>query len=112
IPCSKLKPKWLVSKDDSDKEVLAKVVKYLGPVLKEYADQHPIKKAARLVTAARVFKHPKNTEPLESLERMSNRDLLALEATLKETTPYATKLTARRSLAVYIEELERFASHI
>lgn len=105
-----LKPRWYVKDTDSDKAILAKVQKYLGSKLTDYAKTNPIRKAQRFSIAERVYKHKDNILPLTDLYKMGTSKLLALESDLNNTLLYSIKLTARRSLVVYIEELERFAS--
>lgn len=108
---STLKKKWLVDSKESDKAILAKVQKYLGDKLTEYAKNHPIKKAQRFVLAERISKLPNNNIPLSDLQRMGTQALMQIEADLLEKEMYHLQLTARRSLVVYLEELERFASY-
>jgi hypothetical protein len=107
----KLLPKWRVGKDDSDKQVFAKIQKYLGTKLTDYAKANKITKANRFVIAERISKLENNTLPLSDLRKMGTQALMNLEADLTEKDVYSIKLTARRSLAVYLEELERFASY-
>lgn len=106
-----LLPKWRVGKDDTDKQVFAKVQKYLGKKLIDYAKANPIKKANRFVIADRIFKHENNTTALEDLRKMGTQALMQLESDLNDTIAFSVKLTAKRSVVVYIEELERFASY-
>lgn len=106
-----LQPRWVVGKEDTDKQIFAKVQKYLGSKLTDYAKANPIKKANRFVIAERISKLENNTLPLSDLRKMGTQALMTLEADLTEKDVYSIKLTARRSLAVYLEELERFASY-
>ncbi len=106
-----LQPRWVIGKDDSDKQVFAKVQKYLGNKLIDYAKANPIRKANRFVIAERIFKHESNRTALVDLRKMSTSALMQLEADLNDTLAYSIKLTAKRSVVVYIEELERFASY-
>ncbi len=106
-----LKKKWLVSKDDSNKKILAKVQKYLGQKLIEYAKKNQIKKAARFTLAERIIKLPENKLPLAELQRKGAQALRELEAELLGKNLYTLSLTAKRSLVVYVQELERFASY-
>lgn len=107
----KLQSRWCVEDHHSDKQILAKVKKYLGQKLYEYAAKHPIKKAARFVVAERIHKLPNNSTPLAELQRMGTQALMKLEADLLDKEAFAIKLTAKRSLVVYCEELERLASY-
>lgn len=107
----KLKQKWLINAEESDKAILVKVQKYLGSKLTEYAKKHPIKKAQRFVLAERISKLPENKTPLADLQRMGTQALMKLEADLLNKSVYSIKLIAKRSLVVYLEELERFASY-
>lgn len=111
IPRSALKRKWLTNNEDSDKAILAKVQKYLGTKLTDYAKKHPIKKAQRFVLAERISKLPENKTPLADLQRMGTQALMQLEADLLNKSVFSIKLIAKRSLVVYLEELERFASY-
>lgn len=111
IRIANLLPKWRVDKEDTDKQVLAKIQKYLGNKLIDYAKANPIKKANRFVLAERISKLENNTLPLPDLRKMGTQALMKLEAELTEKDVYNIKLTARRSLCVYLEELERFASY-
>lgn len=106
-----LLPKWRIGKDDTDKQVFAKVQKYLGCKLTDYAKANTIKKANRFVIAARISKHSDNTISLCDLQKMGTQSLMKLEAELNDKDVFSIKLTARRSLVVYLEELERFASY-
>ncbi|MFP6850780.1 MAG: hypothetical protein VCA57_19025 [Pseudomonas sp.] len=106
-----LQPRWAVGKDESDKKVFAKIQKYLGSKLIDYAKAHPIKKANRFVIAERISKLENNTTALVDLRKMGTQALMQLEADLNDTIAYSIKLTAKRSVVVYIEELERFASY-
>lgn len=108
---SVLLSKWRINKDDGEKVIFSKVQKYLGSKLTDYAKSNPIKKANRFVIAERISKLENNTTPLADLQKMGTAALMALEADLKDTTAYSIKLTSRRSLVVYHEELERFASY-
>lgn len=107
----KLLPKWRVGKDDSDKQVFAKIQKYLGSKLTDYAKANKITKANRFVIAERISKLENCTLPLSDLRKMGTQALMNLEADLTEKAAYSIKLTAKRSLVVYLEELERFASY-
>ncbi|KJH80924.1 hypothetical protein UF78_13875 [Stutzerimonas stutzeri] len=110
IKRSSLKTKWLVDKDASDKAVLTKVQKYLGTKLVEYAKQNPIRKSQRFGLAKKIkTEFPKCEVPLPELERMGMTALRKLYASLQEQELYTLSLTARRTLVVYVEELERFA---
>jgi hypothetical protein len=111
IPRSSLKRKWLVNAEDSDKTILAKVQKFLGRKLIEYAKKHPIKKAQRFVLAEQIVKLKNNTTPLADLQRMGTQALMKLKADLTDSSVFSLELTAKRSLVVYLEELERFASY-
>ncbi|WP_278958291.1 hypothetical protein [Aquipseudomonas alcaligenes] len=111
ISRSSLKRKWLINNEESDKAILAKVQKYLGSKLTEYAKKHPIKKAQRFVLAERISKLPENKTPLADLQRMGTQALMKLEADLLNKSVFSIKLIAKRSLVVYLEELERFASY-
>lgn len=106
-----LKRKWLVDEDEADKAVLAKVQKYLGSKLVEYAKQHPIRKSQRFGLAKKIItEFPKCDIPLHELEKKGMTALRKLYASLQEQELYTLSLTARRTLVVYVEELERFAS--
>jgi hypothetical protein len=111
IPKSALQNKWRVTKGDGEKSVLAKIKKFLGSTLTDYAKKHPIKKAPRFVLAERISKLDNNGIPLADLQKKSTQELMKLEAELKEKSVFTRKLTAKRSLVVYLEELERFASY-
>lgn len=106
-----LQRKYKVSEDESDKSVFAKIQKYLGPKLTQYARDNKITKANRFVIAERISKHPDNTVDLYDLQKMGTQALMKLEAELTDKDVFSIKLTARRSLVVYLEELERFASY-
>jgi len=110
IKRSALKTKWLVDKDCSDKQVLRKVQSYLGAKLVEYAKHNPVRKSQRFGLAKKIItEFPKCGSPLSELERMSMTALRKLYAGLQEQEVYAISLKARRTLVVYVEELERFA---
>jgi hypothetical protein len=110
IKRSALQRRWLVDAETSDKAVLAKVQKYLGPKLVAYAKKHPIRKSQRFGLARKIsLEHPECNIPLAELERMSMTALRKLYADLENELPYNMKLTSRRTLVVYVEELERFA---
>ncbi|MGE9763926.1 hypothetical protein [Pseudomonas sp. PDM20] len=110
IAKSSLKTKWLINQEDSNKIILGKVKQYLGKKLYTFAKTNPIKKSHRFVLAERIVKLPNNTVALADLQRMGTQELVKLEAQLKEKEVFSLKLTAARSLVVYHEELERFAS--
>lgn len=104
-------PKWRVGKSDSEKEIFIKVQKYLGSKLHDYAKANPIKKANRFIIAERIIKLERNELELDVLQKMSTGELMKLEARLTLKESYSINLTATRSLVVYLEELERFASY-
>lgn len=111
IKRSALKAKWLVDKECSDKAVLSKVQSYLGPKLVEYAKANPVRKSQRFSLAKKIkTEFPKCETPLAELERMGMTALRKLYAALQEQELYSLNLKARRTLVVYVEELERFAA--
>ncbi|WP_445940755.1 hypothetical protein [Pseudomonas sp.] len=89
-----LQPRWIVGKEDTDKQVFAKVQKYLGTKLTDYAKVNPIKKANRFVIAERISKLENNTLKLSDLRKMGTQALMSLEADLTEKEAYSIKLTA------------------
>lgn len=111
IKRSSLKGKWLVDENASDKAVLMKVQKYLGTKLVEYAKQNPIRKSQRFGLAKKIItEFPKCDIPLHELGKKGMTALRKLYASLQEQELYTLSLTARRTLVVYVEELERFAA--
>lgn len=110
IKRSSLKNKWLVDEKAADKAVLTKVKSYLGQKLVEYAKAHPIRKSQRFGLAKKIkTEFPKCEVPLSELERMGMTALRKLYASLQEQELFTLSLTPRRTLVVYVEELERFA---
>ncbi len=110
IKRSSLKNKWLVDEKATDKAVLSKVKSFLGKKLVEYAKTHPIRKSQRFGLAKKIkTEFPKCEVPLAELERMGMTALRKLYASLQEQELYTLSLTPRRTLCVYVEELERFA---
>lgn len=110
IQRSTLKKKWLVKPDTPDKQILVKVVAYLGNKLTTYAKHNPINKSQRLVLASKIkTEYPNHPTSLEDLEKSSTTILRKLLAELQDKTPYTMNLKPRRTLVVLIEELERFA---
>ncbi|TXR41461.1 hypothetical protein FVE88_00015 [Ectopseudomonas mendocina] len=108
---SALSKRWLTSKEETHAKTLEKVKKYLGQKLIDYARKHPIKKAQRFVLAERISKLPENTLSLADLQKMGTQALRKLEAELLGKSLFTISLMAKRSLVVYLEELERFASY-
>lgn len=105
-----LQAKWLVSKEDSDKKVLDKVQRYLGPVLKEYAANNPIRTSQRFGLAKWIFNNDSEHRfTLAELERKSMMDLRKLRAQIEEREVYKVDLIAKRALLVYFDELTRFS---
>lgn len=105
-----LKSRWKVGGDDSDKAILAKIQKYLGLILIEYAKTQPIRKSQRFSLAKKIYQeHPTCGYSLSELEKMGLQALRKLKASLDEEQLYTLSLTPKRSLVVYIEELDRFS---
>lgn len=105
-----LQSKWLVDKKDSDKKVLGKVQRYLGPVLREYAVNNPIRTSQRFGLAKWVYRNdPQQRFSLSDLEKKSMTELRKLRAEIEEREVYKLDLTAKRSLLVYFDECCRFA---
>jgi hypothetical protein len=105
-----LKRKWLVSDKDTDRQVLDKVVLYLGAVLVEYAKTNPIRKSQRFSLARWIYQNiPTNTTPLKELERLGLTELRTMRAKFEEKALYMMDLVAKRSIVVALDESQRLS---
>lgn len=110
VPRASLKSKWLITKSLTDKTILQKVKAYLGSTLVEYANFNAIGKSQRFSIAKKIKEnHPSCELKLSELEKMGLQALRTLRAQLEDKELYTVSLTPKRSLVVYLEELERFA---
>lgn len=108
-----LKRKWLIADDLSDKEVLVKVVKYLGSVLVEYADNNKIDTSPRLSQARWINKNiPDCGFSLSQLEKMGKRELDKIRANFENKELYEMDLSPRRSILVALDESIRLAEQL
>ena len=108
-----LKQKWLVSKEDSDKDVLAKVEKYLGKVLVEYAKKNPIRISQRLSLAKWIHKNvPDCPHTLHELQRKGVQELRRIRATFEEKELYKMDVSTKRSFIVYLDECQRLSEQL
>jgi hypothetical protein len=113
IPKNKLKAKWKVSDKDSIGTILKKVVKYLGPVLIEYAKEYPINTSARFGLARWIIKNdPIDTLPLSTLEAMSTTELRVIRANVEQKQVNSITYAAKRSFVVMLEECQRLAEQL
>src|SRR5690606_32305038 len=113
LPRPQLKPRWLVTKEDTNKAVLAKVEKYLGKVLLDYAKAYPIRTDQRLSLARWINKNVPNCEhSLQQLERMKMADLRKIRADHGGKEVYQMDLTTKRSILVYLDECKRLSEQL
>lgn len=113
IQRSSLNPKWSVSEDSTNTAVLAKVSKFLGQVLVDFAKKNPIRMSTRLSLAKWVNANdPKHRHTLSELQLMSTTELRKLRALIEEKEVYEVKLTTKRSLLVYRDELQRLSEQL
>ena len=113
IPTSQLKKKWLVTEATSNSATLAKVTKYLGPVLTEYAKSNPICIAQRIGLARWIFKNdPNNVLALNKLEQLSMTTLRNLQGKVQGKDVYKFDYAAKRSIVVSLEEFQRLAEQL
>ena len=108
-----LKRKWLIADDLSDKEVLVKVVKYLGSVLVEYADNNKIDTSPRLSQARWINKNvPDCGFSLTQLEKKGKRELDKIRADFENKELYAMDLSSKRSIIVALDESIRLSEQL
>lgn len=108
-----LKQKWLVVDDTSDKDVLAKVVKYLGAVLVEYAENNKIDTSPRLSQARWINKNmPDCGFTLSQLEKKGKRELDKMRATFENKELYEMDLRSKRSIIVALDESIRLSEQL
>lgn len=113
IPRCQLKPRWLIGEDETNTQVLAKVEKYLGKVLIDYAKAYPIRTDQRLSLARWISKNVPNCEhSLQQLERMKMADLRKIKAEFEGKEVYQMDLTAKRSILVYLDECKRLSEQL
>ena len=113
IQTDKLKKKWLIADSNSDRVILDKIAKYLGPVLIDYAKEHPIRKSQRFSLARWVYQNDvSNALPLSKLEKLSMRELRAIKAKVKDEEVYQMDFTAKRSVLVALEECQRLSEQL
>lgn len=110
IPINLLKRKWFVDEKATDRNILDKVAKYLGPVLTEYAKENPVRKSQRFSLARWVYQNDKdNIMPLQQLERLSMQELRNIRAKIEDKEVYTMDFTAKRSVVVALEECQRLS---
>ena len=108
-----LKQKWLIADDTSDKDVLAKVAKYLGGVLVEYANNNKIDTSPRLSQARWINKNvPDCGFSLTQLEKKGKRELDKIRADFENKELYAMDLCSKRSIAVALDESIRLTQQL
>lgn len=108
-----LKQKWLIADDTSDKDVLAKVVKYLGAVLIEYAENNKIDTSPRLSQARWINKNmPDCGFTLTQLEKKGKRELDKMRATFENKELYEMDLSSKRSIIVALDESIRLSEQL
>ncbi len=108
-----LKQKWLIADDTSDKDVLAKVAKYLGGVLVEYANNNKIDTSPRLSQARWINKNvPDCGFSLTQLEKKGKRELDKIRADFENKELYAMDLCSKRSIAVALDESIRLSEQL
>lgn len=108
-----LKRKWLIADDTSDKDVLVKVVKYLGSVLIDYANNNKIDTSPRLSLARWINKNiPDCGFSLSQLERKGKRELGKIRADFENKELYAKDLSSKRSIVVALEESIRLSEQL
>jgi len=112
-PKKKLKAKWKVTKETSDRVVLSKVTEYLGQVLIDYAKEHPVNISRRYSLAKWVFQNdPDNKLPLSKLETMSMYDLQAIRTKIEDKPVFSIDYAAKRSFIVILEECQRLSEQL
>lgn len=110
IPVNQLKRKWLIDKDSTDRNILDKVAKYLGPILVEYAKKNPVRKSQRFSLARWVYQNdPDNIMQLQQIERLSMQQLRTIRAYVEGKEVYKMDFTAKRSVVVAFEECQRLS---
>lgn len=108
-----LKRKWLIADDLSDKEILAKVEKYLGPVLVEYVNNNKVDTSPRLSQARWISEHITDCGlTLSQLEKKGKRELDKMRATFENKELYVMDLKAKRSIVVALEESIRLSEQL
>ncbi|WP_371367545.1 hypothetical protein ACA097_27795 [Pseudomonas sp. QL9] len=123
IARSSLKAKWKLQGNETHAKILDKVKLYLGPILVEYLDAHSVKKSQRIAVAERVHKlqvqyvydeadshmeiFKDGPVSMEALQKLPKAKLTKMEATITGKPAFKFELTAKRSLVVYYEELQR-----
>ncbi|BCS44880.1 hypothetical protein D5S10_13450 [Pseudomonas savastanoi] len=108
-----LKQKWLIADDTSDKDVLAKVVKYLGSVLVKYADNNKINTSPRLSQALWINNNiPDCGFTLNQLEKKGKRELDKMRATFENKELYEVDLSSKRSIVVALDESIRLTEQL
>ncbi|HCS09753.1 MAG TPA: hypothetical protein DIW67_21895 [Pseudomonas sp.] len=113
ISNEKLKRKWKVEGNNSDRTILSKVQQYLGQTLIDYAKDNPISTATRFGLARWVFQNdPDNILQLKKLEIMSARELRAIKAKVEGKEVYNLSYPAKRSFVVMLEECQRLSEQL
>jgi hypothetical protein len=113
IPTDQLKKKWLITDSNSNKVILDKVTKYLGPVLTEYTREYPIRISQRIGLARWLYQNdPANKLTLAKLEQLSTQDLRKIKAKVEGKEVYKLNYAAKRSIVVSLEECQRLAEQL